>query len=63
MMVSFVNLDTKLPWAECDPEWATNLCRQEAYPNFASMTNDSEIKKEAFSKLYKFTNSLFIQFH
>ncbi|XP_052078656.1 sodium- and chloride-dependent GABA transporter 1-like isoform X1 [Mytilus californianus] len=48
MMVSFVNLDTKLPWQTCDPEWATHLCRQEAYPNFASMTNDSEIQKEAF---------------
>lgn len=47
MMVSFVSLDTKLPWQSCDPEWATELCRQEAYPDFHSMTNLTEMHYEA----------------
>jgi solute carrier family 6 amino acid transporter-like protein 5/7/9/14 len=54
MMVSFVSLDTKLPWQSCDPEWATELCRQEAYPDFHSMTNLTEMHYEAMSELIGF---------
>lgn len=56
MMVSFVTLDTKLPWSTCDPEWATELCREDPYPNFDSMTNDTEIQTEALSKILLFIN-------
>ena len=59
MMVSFVSLDTKLPWQSCDPEWATELCRQEAYPDFPSMTNLTEMHYEAMSELIGFWNFLF----
>ena len=47
MMVSFVTLDTQLPWAKCDPEWSTDLCRADPYPNFATMTNETERVHEA----------------
>ena len=50
MMVSFVTLDTQLPWAKCDPEWSTHLCRSDPYPNFATMTNETERVHEALSK-------------
>jgi solute carrier family 6 amino acid transporter-like protein 5/7/9/14 len=50
MMVSFVTLDTQLPWAKCDPEWSTDLCRSDPYPNFATMTNETERVHEALSK-------------
>lgn len=50
MMVSFVNLDTKLPWQKCDKEWASSLCREDPYPDFASMTNETDKVKEALSE-------------
>lgn len=47
MMVSFVSLDTKLPWQTCDEDWSSDLCRQEPYPKFDTMTNMTEMKYEA----------------
>lgn len=42
MFVSFVNLDGEVPWIDCDNPWNTKNCRQEPYPDFESMTNDTE---------------------
>ncbi|XP_045204515.2 sodium- and chloride-dependent glycine transporter 1-like [Mercenaria mercenaria] len=41
MFVSFVNLDGEVPWIDCDNPWNTPNCRAEAYPDFASMTNNN----------------------
>lgn len=47
MMVSFISLDTQLPWQSCDPEWATPLCRHDPYPDFNSINNETERQYEA----------------
>ncbi|XP_071126955.1 sodium-dependent proline transporter-like [Mytilus edulis] len=47
MMASFVSLDTQLPWTKCDPEWASELCRHDPYPDFKTMTNETSIHFEA----------------
>jgi len=41
MFVSFVNLDSEVPWKGCDNPWNTPACRDEPYPDFNSMTNDT----------------------
>ena len=52
MMVSFVTLDTKLPWQTCDLEWATVQCRAEPYPDFDTMTNEDEIVNASLSEYW-----------
>ena len=42
MFVSFVTLDGEVPWIDCDNPWNTKQCRQDPYPSFNSMTNDTE---------------------
>lgn len=54
MMASFVSLDTQLPWTKCDPEWASELCRHDPYPDFKTMTNETSIHFEAMSKIYPY---------
>ena len=51
MFVSFVNLDGEVPWIDCDNPWNTKQCRQEAYPSFGEMKNDTEKIYELSSKL------------
>lgn len=51
MMVSFVNMDGDLPWQHCDHEWASDLCREEPYPKFDSMTNETDKIKSAMGEL------------
>lgn len=42
MFVSFISLDTEVPWKTCDNPWNTRRCRNESYPAFDSMTNETE---------------------
>ncbi|WAQ97849.1 SC6A5-like protein, partial [Mya arenaria] len=42
MFVSFVNLDGEVPWKYCGQPWNTDSCRNESFPDFASMNNDTE---------------------
>ena len=50
MFVSFVNLDGEVPWIDCDNPWNTKACRQEAYPDFKTMTNETQKVYELYSK-------------
>ena len=58
MFVSFVNLDGDVPWIDCGNPWNTKYCRQEAYPDFDSMTNDSAKIYELSSKFSKYYFSI-----
>ena len=55
MFVSFVNLDGEVPWVDCDNPWNTKACRQEAYPDFKSMTNETQKVYELYSKCFVWT--------
>ncbi|KAL8582810.1 hypothetical protein ACOMHN_066826 [Nucella lapillus] len=52
MFVSFVHLDSDLPWDGCDPEWATSRCRNEPYPDFPSL-NESQAMQAIKYDVYK----------
>lgn len=43
MFVAFVNLDSDLPWANCNATWASAQCRDQPYPNLNNMTEDDAL--------------------
>ncbi|CAI9740458.1 sodium-dependent and chloride-dependent glycine transporter 1 [Octopus vulgaris] len=43
MMVSFVSLDTKLPWSTCNNTWNTNRCTL-SKPNYAILNETEKVK-------------------
>ncbi|XP_052795792.1 sodium- and chloride-dependent glycine transporter 1-like isoform X2 [Mya arenaria] len=42
MFVSLVNLDGEVPWKYCGQPWNTDACRNESFPDFASMENETQ---------------------
>ncbi|XP_076446513.1 sodium- and chloride-dependent glycine transporter 1-like [Babylonia areolata] len=52
MFVAFVNLDSDLPWAHCDPDWATPQCRDRPYPSLATM-NETAAMQAIKTDVYK----------
>ncbi|XP_067663048.1 sodium- and chloride-dependent glycine transporter 2-like [Haliotis asinina] len=50
MFVSFVSLDTTVPWATCDHEWTTNSCMT-TYPPLKSM-NETTRMDNLYDRLY-----------
>ena len=51
MFVAFTNLDNDLPWAKCDPSWATSKCREKPYPRFNEM-NETDAWNAITSKTF-----------
>ncbi|KAL8582234.1 hypothetical protein ACOMHN_036991 [Nucella lapillus] len=51
MFVAFVNLDSDLPWANCNGTWATSQCRDTPYPDLDSM-KEPEIMASLKTVLY-----------
>ena len=49
MFVSFVSIDTELPWQSCNNTWNTDKCRLAAYPKLSEM-DESTKTQELFSK-------------
>ena len=44
MFVAFVSLDDDLPWAKCAAPWASEKCRDEPYPDLASMNESMKMR-------------------